>query len=863
MAMRAFVSCVVPSTNRVLRTRWIPALVAMTAPCWCPIAFADSGVGVDTWRANKLDPTAGAAERSTDERGTSWLTSGPHRSPSGNLYLCPAESPVVDEHGEWQSYGVLEVGAIATGGDDNNALWNRYVAWDSGLVLGLLDYTWERPRDGTYANVRASRISDDDAYYQAVYGRAGSYKIQAFLRAMPNVVSDSAKPIWNGVGTSHLTLPPSLAPGASTVAEIAAVSAATPQRRLAVKRDKEGLGFSMFLTPEWTAYANVTDEQRKGARPYGGVFFFNYAVPGDGGVMETTRPIDDSTINVNGGFRYAGKVWRMDFGYQGSFYRDRYTSYTYESPFALTPVVPGATSAPVYLGQFATEPDNDYHNLRATFTRKLPMNGEVSLTASGGRMSQNDALIAPVRCQGVFGIDLDGSGLGPQNPYLYDCANWNSPAALSRPNADMRIDTTLVDGRIVLQPTHDITVRGGVRFDREDYRNTYLAYNPLTGQYGYVTENGAQGSIVPGEAGFWDPVANASYLTRIMSLPLDQQTIDANLGADFRIGAHDTLGVTYAFKRYEPSHRERSRVDDNSVKLSWVDRALDWLTLRANYMYLKQTGDRYDFDPYEFTLSSGLPGFVVPPGGLLPHTVDALRKYDLAGRNESKLDLMATVMPRDDMTLTASLRGDWNDYDAVLGRQKYDTIGATLQWEWQPSPRTSASVYYGYDEAKLRIANVNDVETGSDPTLGGATYPLDARWWVDDKQRNHNAGITFTHRFGRVRFDADWNFIYSRGTDAYRFSSPAALAYFGDGLLPDTAFPPMTYRVNSLTLGVEIPIVDRVSLRVFDYYERGRIADWHYLGFDAGRVYDHRVYTDGGPQSYNANLLGILVSIRL
>ena len=144
---------------------------------------------------NKLDPAAGAASETRDAHGTSWLADGVHRSPTGNLYMCPAESPETSAHGDWISYGTLEIGAVATSGDDGNALWDRYVDWDSGLILGLLDYTWERPDDGTYANVRASRISDDDEYYQAVFGRAGSYKIQAFLREMPNVLSNNARPI--------------------------------------------------------------------------------------------------------------------------------------------------------------------------------------------------------------------------------------------------------------------------------------------------------------------------------------------------------------------------------------------------------------------------------------------------------------------------------------------------------------------------------------------------------------------------------------------------------------------------------------------------------------------------------------------
>jgi hypothetical protein len=854
---------------------WIPALAGMTNPSAfagmtaaffalaCALARADTGVGVDTWRANKLDPGAGAAAQTRDARGTSWLIDGVHRSPTGNLYLCPAEPPETSTHGDWISYGTIGIGAVATSGDDGNALWNRYVDWDSGLILGLLDYTWERPDDGTYANVRASRISDDDAYYQAVFGRAGSYKIQAFLREMPNVLSNNARPIWNGVGSNRLTLPASLTPGGSSSAEVAAVSASTPERTLSVRRAKQGFGFSMFLTPEWTAYANVTDEERKGARPYGGPFFFNYPFPDDGGVLETTKPIDDATINLNGGFRYAGSVWRMDFGYQGSFYRDRYRSYTYAMPFALMPVVAGATAAPLTQGQFAMEPDNDYHNLSATFTRRLPWNGELSLTASGGRMAQDDSLIAPIACSGVFGIDLDGSGLGPQNPFLFDCSKWNTPDALSRRSADMQIDTTLGDARIVLQPTSDLTVRGGLRFDREDYRNVYLAFNPLTGQYGYVSENGAQGSVVPGEVGFWDPAALASSVTQISSIPLDLETIDANVGADWKIGQHDTIGATYTFSRFEPGNRERRRVDDHGIKLTFVDRTLDGVTFRANYTVLERSGDRYDYDPYAFAFSENLPGFVPPNGGALPFTVDALRKYDLSDRDESKVDLMATLVVGRDMTVTASVRGDWNDYGAVLGRQRYDTRGTALQWEWQPSPSTSASLFYGYDESTLDLANVNDVEFGDDPSLGGETYPLDGRWWARDRQKNHTAGATLRHAFGRVRLDAGWNFLDSRGITSYRFATPSALAYFLDGSLPDRAFAPLTYRVNGFTIGLTFPLTRRISLRVFDYYEKATISDWHYAGFDAGQVIDHRIYTDGGPESYSANLVGLLLDIAL
>lgn len=845
------------------------ALPVALALAFASSAVADSGIGVDTWRGTKLDPSAGAAGASADARGTSWLIDGQRRSPTGNLYMCPADMPQLDAFGQWVGYGILQVGALATSGDDHNALWNRYADWDSGLILGLLDYTWQRPADGTYANVRASRISEDDQYYQAVFGRAGSYKVQAFLRDMPNILSHNAKSLWNGVGSNALTLPAGLTPAASTPDQVAAVLAATPERRLSVKRSKQGLGFNMFLAPQWTVFADLSDEQRKGARPYGGPFFFNFPFPGNGGILETPKPIDDHTLNLNAGLRYAGRTWRMDLTYSGSFYRDRYSRYTYQMPFAMWAVIPGSAAAPLTTGQMAMEPDNDYHNFKAAFTRKLPLNGELSITASGGRMRQNDALIAPIDCQGVFGIGLGGNlQLGPANPFLFDCSQWNTPAALSRRSADMSIDTTLVDARISLQPATAWSLRGGLRFNRDDYRNGYLAWNPLTGDYGYVAENGSQGSIVPGEAGIFHPIRAADVITHVRSLPLDLQTIDADVGADWRIDGSNTLGATLAFNRFEPTNRERQRVDDTSLKLTWINRSLDWLTLRVNYSWKDSNGDRYNYDPYHFIYSVHLDGFEPPPGGVPSHTVEAMRKYDLPNRTLNKLDVMATFMPRDDMTISASLRGDWNSYDAAIGRQQYNTHSATLQWEWQPASTTHVSLYGAWDRSRLRMSNVQDQQNGAgvDPHLGGPNYALSGQWWLHDSQRNTYAGATLDHRIRRVRLDASWNFINARGRDSYSYASAVALGYpaLGPATGPGAgAFPDMRYRTQSLTLGVTIPVIDRVSLRIFDYYERGTVSDWHYAGFDQTRVIDHRVYTDGGPQSYRANLVGVLLNVQL
>ena len=61
---------------------------------------------------------------------------------------------------------------------------------------------------------------------------------------------------------------------------------------------------------------------------------------------------------------------------------------------------------------------------------------------------------------------------------------WNTTGALSRSSADARIDTTLVDLAIILNPARALAVKGKVRYFDTDNSTEFFACNPLTGQWG-------------------------------------------------------------------------------------------------------------------------------------------------------------------------------------------------------------------------------------------------------------------------------------------------------------------------------------------------------------------------------------------
>jgi hypothetical protein len=852
-------------------------LGGIAAALWLIPAFAwaDSGVGVDTWRANKLDPTGDMASLICDEDGTSWLSPLQHRSPTGNLYNCPPESPLALALGDWLYYGDLGLGYLHAG-DDRYALWNRYTDYRENQPIGSIDMHFERPADGSYAEVRGSRINEDDQYYQAVYGQAGAYKVQAFIRDMPNILSTDARPIWNGVGSNALTLPGSLTPGDSTSAQVAAVSAATPVRTLQVNRYKEGLNLSAFLTPHWTGYLDVTHERREGGRPYGGPFGYDWP-PNLGAITETVKPIDDATINLNTGLRYAGAVWRSDFGYSGSYYRDQYLSYSFQQPFMIGSYnPPGTIDPPLTQGQMSMEPNNNYHNLHGSVTRVTPMNGELSLNVSEVLMTQRSALIAPTNCQGYLGFGTPSPGatqlgpqnVGPQNPALIPCSQWNTTAALSQTDADVNMHNTLAQLTLVLRPRNDLTVNAGFKLYRQDYYNDYLAYNPSNGYYGYIAENGidfhAYGYPLAIMNGTFPPGA-LIINDRVAPYQLSMDDYNVNGGLTWRATEHESFGVIYTFDEYRPTSRERDYVDDDSIKLTWVDKSLGWVTFRANYTFLRQTGSVYNNDVYGYAFMAALPGFsqAYPNFMPSPETVNQLREYDIDNRTENKIDLMSTFAPREDLTVTASFRGDWNDYPGVkIGRTGYNTLAAQISTEWTPTTTDSASAYIGYDHSALALASVSGSGANCGD-LGCPSYPFANRWWESDNERNYSAGATLRHRIDRATFDLNWSYIYARGLVDYKAASAGALVYPSEFATLGSGFPANTYRVNSATISATIQCTERVSLRVFDTYEIGDIADWHYAGFNQGLVVGNTLYTDGGPQSYSENLVGVMVNVKL
>ncbi len=841
---------------------------------------------------NSLDPTGWEPFIVPDPRGMSWLHPGQLRTPSGTLYPYPYEYPGDEsadgeDEADWSHFGLVQFGYLSTGGDADNAFFRRYADWGNGPVLGLAAFSATNRKTGGFVELRGSRISQDDQYFRVRAGRYGAGRFEFFHRATPHALSTTAYPLWDGVGTTQLTLPPGIVAG-NTPQAVREAMEERPRQTLAINRRSTGASWEGAAPARhWIGYAGVTNERREGTRAWGGPMYLSYyfvapgpggagtpSVPGRyGGQYETVRPVDSTTTDIRLGLRNKSGAmgWLFDFSLNGSFFRNDKDRLDFQVPFA---VVPGAASM-INGGTWALEPDNDYYSAQMKASHPLKLwNGNLSLVASWASMRQDDALQAPL--DPAFcpdGAMIGGSGIA--------CADWNTTAALSRSTARARIDTLLVDLRADFRPTQALGLYAHLRRYDEDNKTRYTMYNPLTGQYGYVAENGAVAFIIPAPAfsGLFksgDPAYQSVY-TRIANIPYSYDRLEFELGGNRDLG-ESTLGLRYRFERRTPHVRERDRVDDQRLALDWDGQVFGDATLRMSYEAQRRSGDPYDPYPYSDARSPSLPGYVPPAAGNPAFTVAQMRKYDLGDLQAGRLKAILTMPVGETATFSATLHGDRKDYRATIGRRSFDTFGADAAWDWSPSPATSMSAYAGYQASRLRNGNVNDNEAltysspdQADMQFGGRFYPFANFWSETDDERNVNAGAHFNRAFSpRVRLDLGYDFTYSRGVNRYDYASLAALSVVYARILDEAAvgdrFPTNVYRVHDLTAKLDLALSANADLRFFWKYQRGRFSDWHLVGFDTpgDLVVGNRVFTELAPASqWDAMAMGIFITLRL
>jgi hypothetical protein len=700
------------STQAARRRRraHLASLVGLALAQWTTLsARADSGVAVDTAQANAMNPAGLNSARFKDPDGLG-LTLNP-RSPTGFLYPDPwALPPANKTDSGWELNASIEVGALRVSGDRDAAKFREYKDLKSGLYVNNFALRAEKPADANFLDVYGGGIGRNDQYFSLSTGHYNAWKLKAFYTETPHVFTSTYRSLWNGVGSGNLTLkpgigltagPPAPATVLGTEAAVRAAVDATPDSSLSLVRKKGGVRLDALISDHWKAFAGYTNEHREGARPFGMIF----GGGGGAGSMEIPESIDYHTHDLFAGVQWGNTRSQVNLQALGSFFRNHVPAQNIDNAwFVAVPVgVTGIASFPQ--GQFALYPDNDAYSVKVEAAHAMPefLRSRVTALLQTTSTRQNDALLPMVVQPGLLVNGLDGK--------------WNTPASLSKPTADARIDSRLADLGLALAPVDGLDLRAKLRHYETRNDTEYWACNPLTGQWGRLINNGSSAVTAnpavtaqnPGATvNSWNvaacnmaavkalKLAPAAGNINIRNIPYEYTQDNTSASGDWRLTMRQNLSLALERETFKRKHRERDETWEDKIKLGYVNRELIGGTLRASLETARRRGSTYNSDPYE-EFYSGSMGPLPTVGAVNTwiHTNDLHRKFDLADRDTQVLNLRFNHPLSDELDFGMALQLKDSKYpSSAFGRKghwRQNSVNADINW--QPAPELSV---YGF-----------------------------------------------------------------------------------------------------------------------------------------------------------------------
>lgn len=877
------------------------ALVQMAAGT----VLADSAVGVDTVLGNALNLSQDAL-RPLDPQGMSPFRQPAAHTPTGQLYNLPYALPeeVKKTESGWEYTGEVEFGVLGGEANSKNEQFRQYKDLNNGPYLNNFGLRMVKPDGARFVEIIGGGVGRDDQYYGLQFGRYNDWKVKTFYSETPHVFTSTYKSIWNGIGTGNLTLVPGLTPGGTAVmatdnANVLAAILRAGDSTLIVTRKKGGVRYDLNLSNSWKGYASYSLEQREGARPFGAV----WGAGGGTAPLEIAEPVDNKTHDVLAGLQYADALNAFNLRLSASLFRNNNDTLIFQEPYRLfAAVTNGIAPGGFTQGRFDLHPNNEAYNAKAEYARSLPdfYKGRFTAVMSLGTNRQNDNMIPYTTIPGVTLANVTGN-------------NWDTTGSLSRQSADARIDTTLLDLGLAVNPTDALNLKGKLRYYHNDNKiNPFLACNP-NARYADADPNtaGAQpgGLTKDGCTGVWGRLLNdgtGSYvllspagltLTNvgmpIKSIPFEYKQYNLGLSGDYRLNKVSSLNAAYEREIFHREHRERDKTWEDKIKFGYVNRGLPDSTLRLSYEYGYRRGDSYIPDVFEQFVSTAFFTAPTPPSielrGLV-HTNSGFRKLDLADRNRQTLNTRFNSMLRPDLDAGVALQLRYIDYpDSNYGRTKQVQNSLNFDLNYQPSAERTIYGFYSIQLGRNKQASIASTGTcnlGQVTPMGvitannaaaicaapgGPLFPLINTWDATSTDRNHVFGFGLLQAISKARLNLNYTLSVGRSELGYGYT-PGGAVTAANAVFAGSGMPDITTTQHIFDASLLVPVSKQVTARLLYRYENGRINDWHYknlegapvvLGAGGAGALPTAVILDGGPTDYKASVFGVLLRITM
>ena len=383
----------------------------------------------------------------------------------------------------------------------------------------------------------------------------------------------------------------------------------------------------------------------------------------------------------------------------------------------------------------------------------------------------------------------------------------------------------------------------------------------MTGEFGHLALDGGLGGFFGFERGIYDPDLPGSRV-HIRSIPFEKNSLLLALGADRQLGRHSRLNLSFEHETINRPNRERENSDENRLEFALSNRSLSWMTARVSYEFADRAGDEYDFNPYEPFYSSSLPDYLpLFEDGEVPHTLSALRKFDLADRIRHLLNARLNFLLRQDLDAFFSIHYSDENFATQFGLTTSEAFSLNLELNHHVSKRARVFAFYNFQQRQRSQSNITDVGgISSNPDPGGPVFPLQQAWSEDVEENNQVFGLGFESAFDRARLSSDYLFTRADNRFRYAFAGPGAFLHAVPIDEAGNGFPDQEYQSHRLQTELQFRVNKSVGIRLLHRFERVEIDDFHYAGIDQPLIGD--ILTLGAiPEDFSTHLFGVLVQI--
>ncbi len=591
---------------------------------------------------------------------------------------------------------------------------------DDGLFPVVnLDIYSRGPWDGDDAGYwrltgRNLGIDSRDILFEA--GRQGAWNFHIGFDQIPHYQLDDTQTIFNGAGSTNLTLPAGWVPGQNT----ATMTQLVPNlRTFAIEHERErfDIGGDVNFLSGWNFEVNYNLEQKDGNKT---IALTHGNSGGNPRAVIAPEPVDYETRTVDAVLSYADSTKQLTFGYYGSFFENGNNSLVWQNPYSsINGWTPTAqVGYPNGQGQMHLEPDNDFHQLNLSggwnFSRTTRLSGVVSF----GRGTQDQAFLP-------YTI----------NPLL--AATITQPLPVN--SLDGEVDTTHIALKFTTRPFDTLALGASYKYDERDNKTHHHEFVYIGG----------------------DSLAQNTGLTSIQRRINEPKSYeDQYFKLDANWNASDWLRVTgeARWRQTERPHQEREEIEEDLYTLNFAVDTGGYVSGGLRMSSSDRDGGS-EYLGYTTFIGGYSPGYynnVVPfVDGFPFENHPDLRKFNQADRERLDGEIYASFMPVEEVSLSASVSYAEDDYNNSLKGLTFSRVSAyNVDVAW--APRAGLTAYAFASEERYK--NDQDGSSFGGATRGTQIYDPARSWNV--RSRDHvftwGAGINTKLLEDKLTLGFDW-----------------------------------------------------------------------------------------------------------